>query len=345
MAKNDLHKRLQGKFPLPSRRAGRSLLLRSWQAALLVALLAAFWVAIVDDPDGGRSVAMADIAEAAPVSTGSIAGGGADDGPTTPPETTVLPGHRTLKSIWRPCRIAPPAPGGDAGLLEPSQFGPLPRVSPDGRRPRDAYARRAPAATPGLPRVVLVVNGMGLSQTGTQSAIEALPEDVTLAFAPYGSSLQRWIDKARAQGHEVLLQIPLEPDGYPDQNPGEHTLLVSTDRHANEQDLHWILARATGYAGVMNHMGARFTSDDRALLPFPGSSGRARAVLPRRRIFPAQHGAPRRGDPAGSRAHWRPYSRPTALARRHRGGTRRIGVACPQERPGDWNRLGLSGVG
>jgi hypothetical protein len=114
---------------------------------------------------------------------------------------------------------------------------------------------------------------MGLSQTGTQSAIEALPEDVTLAFAPYGSSLQRWIDKARAQGHEVLLQIPLEPDGYPDQNPGEHTLLVTTDRHANEQDLHWILARATGYAGVMNHMGARFTSEDRALLPFLGKVG------------------------------------------------------------------------
>ena len=118
-----------------------------------------------------------------------------------------------------------------------------------------------------------LVNGMGISQTGAQSAIEALPEDVTLAFAPYGSSLQRWIDKARGEGHEVLLQVPLEPDGFPEQNPGEHTLLVSTDRHANEQDLHWILARATGYAGVMNHMGARFTSEDDALLPFLGTIG------------------------------------------------------------------------
>ena len=73
----------------------------------------------------------------------------------------------------------------------------------------------------------IVVGGLGLSQTGTQKAIETLPEDVTLAFAPYGSSLQRWVDKAREDGHEVLLQIPLEPIDYPQENPGEHTLLVS----------------------------------------------------------------------------------------------------------------------
>ena len=273
MSRNDLNNPLRSK----SRRviaARRPVLAPALvAAALLLAMLAAFWVAIVDDPDGGRSVAVADIGDAEPASTGSIAGAKGADQPTTAPEP-LLAQDGPLEGVELAGLPTVPLGGaGNAGLIEPSAFGPLPRVSPDGRRPRDAYARRPPAADPSLPRVVLVVNGMGLSQTGTQTAIEALPEDVTLAFAPYGSSLQRWIDKARAEGHEVLLQVPLEPDNYPEQNPGEHTLLVSTDRHANQQDLHWILGRATGYAGVMNHMGARFTSEEGALLPFLGAIG------------------------------------------------------------------------
>lgn len=271
MAKHDLNKPLQSRSPrvVPARRPVLAPALVV--AALFLAILAAFWVAVVDDPDGGRSVAVAEIGDAAPTSTGSIAGreltGEADR-----PADTARAADQNLQVAGLPA--PPPAAGGaDAGLIEHSAFGPLPRVSPAGRRPRDAYARRAPSADPDAPRIVIVVNGMGLSQTGTQAAIEALPEDVTLAFAPYGASLQRWIDKARAEGHEVLLQVPLEPEGYPEPNPGEHTLLVSNDRHRNEQDLQWVLARTTGYAGVMNHMGARFTSEDRALLPFLGTIG------------------------------------------------------------------------
>jgi polysaccharide deacetylase 2 family uncharacterized protein YibQ len=124
-----------------------------------------------------------------------------------------------------------------------------------------------------MPRIAIVVGGLGLSQTGTQKAISALPEDVTLAFASLGSSLDRWAEEARGEGHEILLQVPLEPLGYPETNPGEHTLLVSPDRHLNRQELHWNLGRMTAYAGLTNHMGARFTAEDAAMLPFLGEIG------------------------------------------------------------------------
>jgi polysaccharide deacetylase 2 family uncharacterized protein YibQ len=113
---------------------------------------------------------------------------------------------------------------------------------------------------------------LGLSQTGTQAALDKLPADITLAFAPYGSSLQWWVGKARESGHEVLLQIPLEPMDYPTVNPGEHTLLVSGVAE-NRDDLDWALGRMTSYAGVMNHMGSHFLSDERALVPFLGEIG------------------------------------------------------------------------
>jgi polysaccharide deacetylase 2 family uncharacterized protein YibQ len=168
--------------------------------------------------------------------------------------------------------MLPPAISGDPSLFESSSFGPLPRVSPDGRRPREIYARRAAPVPEGVPRVVIVVGGLGLSQTGTQKAIETLPEDITLAFAPYGGSLERWVGRARDRGHEVLLQVPLEPMDYPTVNPGEHTLLVSAGAE-NRDSLHWTLGRMTAYAGVMNHMGGRFLTDERALVPFLGEIG------------------------------------------------------------------------
>jgi polysaccharide deacetylase 2 family uncharacterized protein YibQ len=66
----------------------------------------------------------------------------------------------------------------------------------------------------------------------------------------------------------VLLQLPLEPVGYPQQNPGEHTLIASSDPASYEDDLAWNLGRMTSYAGVMNYMGGRFTGDAEVVAPF-----------------------------------------------------------------------------
>ena len=272
MQKNELNRPIDRKVEKPSspRRPLIAPLLIS--LALVVAVVAAFWVAVVDDPNGGRPAGVATIEEAVPVETGSV--------PAVPPEQVAAIPPDAIPPEPQPSdtiQVAglpqlPPEIGGDPSLLEYSNYGPIPRVSPDGRRPREIYARRSPPVAPGVPRIVIVVGGLGLSQTGTQAAIDTLPEDVTLAFAPYGGSLQRWVSKARDKGHEVLLQVPLEPMNYPEENPGEHTLLVSGGA-GNRQDLHWALGRMTAYAGVMNHMGARFVADERALVPFLGEIG------------------------------------------------------------------------
>jgi polysaccharide deacetylase 2 family uncharacterized protein YibQ len=243
-------------------------------SALVVALVAGIWVAVVDDPQGGRPVAVAAIQDA-PAATGSLPErlGEGPATPDTPADSGQLADSLTAAGFQvAGLPAAPPAVDG-TGLTEPSAFGPLPRIGPDGSLPRNAYAGRMPPLAAGLPRVAIVVGGLGLSQTGTQSAIQALPEGVTLAFAPYGSSLQRWVDQARSEGHEVLLQIPMEPLSYPQENPGEHTLRVSADPAAMRRDLAWNLGRMTSYAGVMNYMGAGFTANERALAGFLGEVG------------------------------------------------------------------------
>ncbi|MET3646479.1 polysaccharide deacetylase 2 family uncharacterized protein YibQ [Phyllobacterium ifriqiyense] len=150
-------------------------------------------------------------------------------------------------------------------LLEQSPQGPLPIIAPDGRRPLDAYARPWSGARGA--RVAIIIGGLGLSQTGSQNAIRVLPPEITLAFSPEGNSLGRWMQAGRQEGHEILLQLPLEPFDYPRVNPGRNTLTVDAQPAATIENLHKTMGRITNYTGVMNYMGARFTSEAAAMTP------------------------------------------------------------------------------
>ncbi|UXT58381.1 divergent polysaccharide deacetylase family protein [Agrobacterium fabrum] len=150
-------------------------------------------------------------------------------------------------------------------LLEETAFGQLPVVGTDGLRPMEQYAR--PWSGARGTRVAIVVGGLGLSQTGSQKAIRNLPPEVTLGFAASGNSLQRWMQDARREGHEILLQIPLEPFGYPGTNPGPDTLLAGDPAKVNIDRLHRSMAKITNYTGVMNYLGGRFLAEQSALEP------------------------------------------------------------------------------
>lgn len=157
-------------------------------------------------------------------------------------------------------------------MLEDSSAGPLPKRDANGRRPFDAYARPWSGARGA--RVAIVIGGLAVSQTGTQSAIEKLPPEVTLAFASQGNSISRWMQNARQRGHEILIQIPMEPFDYPTVNPGKATLTVESAPDENLNNLRWSLSRTTNYVGVMNYMGARFVSDREALAPVMDELGK-----------------------------------------------------------------------
>ncbi|MDQ2634292.1 MAG: divergent polysaccharide deacetylase family protein [Pseudomonadota bacterium] len=160
----------------------------------------------------------------------------------------------------------------DPALIEESGTGPLPIRAADGRRPVDVYARPWSGARGA--RVAIVIGGLGLSQTGTQEAIQKLPAEVTLAFAPQGNSIGRWMKAARQKGHELLMQAPLEPFDYPNVNPGRNTLTVAATAGENIEKLHWTLSRTTNYTGIMNYMGARFVADAKAMAPVMAELGR-----------------------------------------------------------------------
>jgi polysaccharide deacetylase 2 family uncharacterized protein YibQ len=115
--------------------------------------------------------------------------------------------------------------------------------------------------------IAVVVTGLGLNEQGTLDAVDRLPAEVTLAFAPYGRTLDRTTGAARADGHELFLEVPLEPFDYPDNDPGPETLLTGQPARANLDKLYWLLGRFGGYAGLINYMGARFTASTADFAP------------------------------------------------------------------------------
>ena len=259
--------------------------------AAAVGILA--WVLAVNDPLGGEPVAVARIEKARPdvgapgadkPATGTWARLAAE--PTTEPPPSrpaeavgsdpVQPAAEPAPKPPEPrIQEAAPAPSSltlspapDPRLVERSRHGSLPRVAEDGSRPADVYARpvvHLAGAT--VARVAVVVGGMGLSTRTTREAIEQLPGAVTLAFAPYGEGLGRWAASARQDGHEIMLQAPMEPFDYPDNDPGPKTLLAAAAKEQNLDRLHWQMSRFAGYTGILNYMGARFTSTQEALTP------------------------------------------------------------------------------
>ncbi len=276
-------------------------------AGILALCLAGFvaWVVLIDDPFGGEptAVASADLRGGQQPKTAEPA---APAGPQAKPEPAASPapaaaeparggntvtiidgmsGRRQEVTIGQsatapgavvpgaaaPASAAAPSRGQmvDQRLIETTRHGSIPKIASDGARPADVYARPAPPASARIEgtRIAIVVTGLGIGANGTSEALAKLPGPVTLAFAPYGTDLDRWVTRARGEGHEVLMQVPMEPFDYPDNDPGPQTLLTALRPEQNVDRLHWFMSRFAGYVGIANYMGARFTASDQAVAP------------------------------------------------------------------------------
>jgi polysaccharide deacetylase 2 family uncharacterized protein YibQ len=241
--------------------------------ALVVLIVggAALRVFLVSDPNGGRPVAETTVNTTR--NTNAVAGGLSVEVPSAP--ATITAGPEVPANGISVTTVGPDVPDGatpadtilnkdglDPNLLEDTGHGAIPRTAADGTTPFQTYARPSvtPATANGKILISVVVTGLGLNEQGTASAIDSLPESVTLAFAPYGKGLQQTVSEARAAGHEVLLEVPLEPFDYPDNDPGPDTLLTGQAPRDNLDKLFTVMGKFGGYVGLINHMGARFTS-------------------------------------------------------------------------------------
>jgi polysaccharide deacetylase 2 family uncharacterized protein YibQ len=260
----------------------------------LFGLAVAVWGAFVNDPLGGEPVAVVTTTPSKPNTPMAMAGGDrqhvhhdgtAGSAPTAAADIKIKkmvpPGSTTVTIIdgssgkshdviipGKTSSATRKAPV-DPKMLELTRHGPIPKIGPDGTRPYARYAekREVPAAKKDWPRIALIVGGLGISASGTADALAQLPASVSFALAPYGADLKELAEQARAAKHEVLLQVPMEPFNFPDNDPGPQTLMTSLGSEQNIDRLHWLMSRFQGYVGLLSYMGGKFTASERALAP------------------------------------------------------------------------------
>lgn len=260
-----------------------SALLAASVAAALLLTLGALWLIRTPYPYAGEPVVMVkipplEIMTAATDKAPEIApededepAEKPDDGENRKIEILESTPQETIETeaaiIVSPRRTLKPAPL--AEVSETGPYGTLPRIGTGNKKPQNVYARPVSAGIihSDMPKVAILLGGMGLNAELTRKAIGKLPGEVSFAFAPYGEDLQAQVNRARAQGHEIMLQLPLEPFGYPASNPGPKTLMTATNANANLDALAWHMGRFAGYTGITNYMGAKFLADIGALRP------------------------------------------------------------------------------
>jgi len=145
-----------------------------------------------------------------------------------------------------------------AALVEQGEHGLLPKISPEGETPFEAYARPAPTQKSGDPKIALIVTGLGMSRAATEAAIAGMPADVAMSMNVYARGLDFWMRTARGAGHEVLLEMPGESIDFPFSDPGPNALKALVPPDENIKQLEWMLSQTTGYFGVLSVFGSKF---------------------------------------------------------------------------------------
>jgi len=143
--------------------------------------------------------------------------------------------------------------------------------------PVTAHAAPAPrvAATPGAPvwlanavgvpdpgrspMVTVVIDDLGLDRHRTAQVI-SLPAPLTLSFMSYAGDLPAQTAAGHRAGHELMLHMPMQP-GNASVNPGPGALMVGQSADEIRRRLDKALAGFSGYVGLNNHMGSRFTAN------------------------------------------------------------------------------------
>ena len=180
---------------------------------------------------------------------------------TAPESGPLLPAPPPVAA--RPAAVAAGISAGrviaapDPALLEPAPHIPggfLPRVAADGRTPMAVYAAAADPAER-RPRVAVLVAGVGMNVAESEEAAARLPAPVSFAISPYAARIDLLLDHARRAGHEMLASLPLEPAGFPLNDPGHHALLTGAPVAQNAQRLEWVLTRFNGFVGATGALG------------------------------------------------------------------------------------------
>jgi polysaccharide deacetylase 2 family uncharacterized protein YibQ len=192
---------------------------------------------------------------------------------------------------------APPAWLARLGLERPAStvvVGHLPAlpsgIDPlSGATPAWQQHRAAPVPAPAdRPLIAIVLTGLGRDEGLTRAAID-LPPTFSLSFSPYARPFGATIEAARAAGHELLVDLPMEGSAS-DAGAGPRILLTLLTASRNLERLEAILGEGNPWAGVAVIGGERFLAAPDLAQPVLDRLARVGLMVVAPQIEPAPSG-------------------------------------------------------
>ncbi|NJD90920.1 MAG: divergent polysaccharide deacetylase family protein [Geobacter sp.] len=129
------------------------------------------------------------------------------------------------------------------------------------RRPAAASQQSFPKGS-----LAIVVDDMGSSMKEVQE-LAAINLPLTFAIIPGLPKVRGVAEYAHAQGRDVIIHIPMEPQGYPAQRVEANALLMSSSASEIESRIKGFIKEIPFVIGANNHMGSRFTESEAQMKP------------------------------------------------------------------------------
>jgi uncharacterized protein len=115
-------------------------------------------------------------------------------------------------------------------------------------------------ATGGKPMIAVIIDDMGLDRKRSEQIL-ALPGPLTISFMSYAEELAKQSAEAKAHGDELMMHVPMEPLD-PRMDPGPGALFDKLTPEEVRQTFESDLGKFSGYVGINNHMGSKFTANE-----------------------------------------------------------------------------------
>jgi hypothetical protein len=130
----------------------------------------------------------------------------------------------------------------------------------DEERYRLVFTRHAETGT-ARGRVAIIINGIGVNWDATAEAMLAFEQPIDWGVLPGLRSSKEIANAARARGIEVILSLPMEPNGYPRVNPGPEAITVDLTAAEVRSRMRRALSSVGEVEGIVSYMGSMATTD------------------------------------------------------------------------------------
>ncbi|MDP8232825.1 MAG: divergent polysaccharide deacetylase family protein [Candidatus Zophobacter franzmannii] len=114
-------------------------------------------------------------------------------------------------------------------------------------------------------KLAIIIDDFGQTNNSLIKEFFELPLEVTFAIIPDLPRSKEIMIEAMLSNREVIIHVPMEPESYPKDNPGENAIFTHLSDEEIKSRMNYFCDEISYAIGINNHMGSKATSDKRTM--------------------------------------------------------------------------------